>query len=190
MAVLTVSGGHRKTPQGRESKELKMVSGLLPISHVTTRLLLVACAFGSLAFSRNLPTFQWAQEVDASGTDSLAGVGTDAQGNVYVAGSTSSPKFPVQSAVQSHLAGAANCFVTKLDASGNVLYSTYFGGSGQDAATAMTVDAAGDVYVTGTTTSADFPTTKGAYAPPSAQPPRYPGLIPISRGRTGVSFSS
>ncbi len=60
--------------------------------------------------------------------------------------------------------GSTHVFVTKLDPSGNILYSTYFGGSANDRAIAMAVDAAGDVYVTGTTTSLDFPVSEGAYA--------------------------
>jgi uncharacterized protein (TIGR03437 family) len=75
---------------------------------VTTRLLLVACAFGSLAFSQNqaLPTYQWVKEVDASGTDSLAGLGTDAQGNIYIAGTTMSASYPTKAAVQGSIASA------------------------------------------------------------------------------------
>lgn len=61
-------------------------------------------------------------------------------------------------------AGSRDVYVTKLDPSGSVVYSTYFGGSGDDVATGMAVDAAGNVYVTGSTTSLDFPVTKGAYA--------------------------
>jgi len=60
--------------------------------------------------------------------------------------------------------GTRDVYVTKLDPSGNVVYSTYFGGSAEDAASAMAVDPAGNVYVTGSTTSLDFPVTKGAYA--------------------------
>jgi uncharacterized protein (TIGR03437 family) len=61
-------------------------------------------------------------------------------------------------------------FVTKLDPDGNIIYSTYFGGAGDDTANAMTVDASGNVYVTGMTGSRDFPTTAGAYSksPPQA----------------------
>ncbi|HWF11252.1 MAG TPA: SBBP repeat-containing protein [Bryobacteraceae bacterium] len=55
-------------------------------------------------------------------------------------------------------------FVMKLDPLGNIVWSTYFGGLGDDIAAAMTVDAAGNVFVTGTTTSRDFPLSKGAYA--------------------------
>ncbi len=60
--------------------------------------------------------------------------------------------------------GSADVFVTKLDPSGNILYSTYLGGTGNDQAVAMTVDAAGNIFVTGTTSSADFPVSQGAYA--------------------------
>ena len=60
--------------------------------------------------------------------------------------------------------GTHDVYVTKLDPSGSVVYSTYFGGSADDNATAMAVDQAGNVYVTGSTSSLDFPVTKGAYA--------------------------
>jgi uncharacterized protein (TIGR03437 family) len=62
------------------------------------------------------------------------------------------------------VAGTRDGYVTKLDPSGNIVYSTYFGGSADDVASAIAVDPAGNVYVTGTTTSLDFPVTKGAYA--------------------------
>ncbi len=55
-------------------------------------------------------------------------------------------------------------FVVKYDPQGNILFATYFGGSSADVASALTVDSAGAVYVTGTTQSQDFPTTPGAYA--------------------------
>ena len=55
-------------------------------------------------------------------------------------------------------------FVTKLDQNGDIVYSTYFGGSGSDGASAMALGNDGSVYVTGATNSTDFPVTKGAYA--------------------------
>jgi hypothetical protein len=45
---------------------------------MTTRLLIALLAFASLALSQQLPSYQWMKELDASGTDSLAGLGTDA----------------------------------------------------------------------------------------------------------------
>jgi len=66
---------------------------------------------------------------------------------------------------------SADAFVVKLDSTGAVVYSTYFGGSAEDHPTAIAVDSAGSVYVGGTTASIDFPTTAEAYTtkpPPSS----------------------
>ncbi len=126
----------------------------------------------SAAAPQNVAAFQWINQVDSSGQDSVAGLGIDAAGNSYVAGSTYSPNFPVLNAVQplpkitgfGSFNATRDVYVTKLDPSGNLVYSTYFGGSGDDVATAMTVDSSGNIYVTGSTTSKDFPVTPGVYA--------------------------
>jgi hypothetical protein len=128
------------------------------------RTLFAFLALAPLCCTQTLPAFRWIVEVDSSGSDQLAGLGTDAQGNIYLAGTTRSPNFQVKAAVQNRFAGASDVFVTKLDPNGNIVYSTFFGGSGGDVATAMTVDSNGGVYVTGTTSSTDFPTTDGAYS--------------------------
>ncbi len=60
-------------------------------------------------------------------------------------------------------ASTTDVFVVKLDNDGNVVYSTYFGGSGNDAATAVAVGADGSLYVTGSTSSTDLPVTSGGY---------------------------
>jgi Beta-propeller repeat/IPT/TIG domain len=140
-----------------------------------SRTLIALLALAPLCCAQTFPAFRWIVEVDSSRSDQLAGLGTDAQGNIYLAGTTQSPNFQVKAAVQNHFAGGSDVFVTKLDPSGNIVYSTYFGGSGADIATAMAVDPQGGVYVTGTTTSTDFPTTPGVYSssvpPPSGGAP-------------------
>ena len=70
------------------------------------RVLTALCALGSFAFAQSVPSFNWTKEVGPSGAESIAGVGTDAAGNVYVAGSTSSPQFPVKAAVQGQMASS------------------------------------------------------------------------------------
>ena len=67
------------------------------------RLVLALGALLPFSFGQTFPAFRWVQQIDNSGVDTLAGIGTDALGNIYVAGSTRSPNFPVKSAVQSHL---------------------------------------------------------------------------------------
>jgi uncharacterized protein (TIGR03437 family) len=90
----------------------------------------------------------------------------DTAGNAYVAGYTTSPDFPVTPGViQPQLAGAQNAFLTKLDPSGNILFSTFLGGSGSDSANALQIDANGSIYIAGSTNSLDFPTTPGSFEP-------------------------
>jgi len=55
-----------------------------------------------------------------------------------------------------------DAFVAKYDPSGNLIYATYLGGSNNDAAMGIAVDASGNAYVTGYTSSTDFPTTPGS----------------------------
>jgi hypothetical protein len=68
-----------------------------------------------------------------------------------------SANFPVSSAVQTALAGSKNAFVTKLNPSGVLVYSTYLGGSGSDSGNAIAVDSSDSVTVVGDATSANFP---------------------------------
>jgi hypothetical protein len=76
-------------------------------------------------------------------------VAVDASGNAYVTGSTTSPNFPTLHALQSTLRGISDGFVTKLDATGVIVYSTYLGGNREDYAYGIAVDAAGRAHVTG-----------------------------------------
>ena len=103
-----------------------------------------------------------------SGSDDVTTGGqivVDAAGNVYVAGNTSSLDFPTTpGAFQTTPASAGDAFATKLDPSGSALiYSTYLGGSSDDGAVSIAVDAAGSAYVVGGTQSNNFPTTAGAF---------------------------
>lgn len=95
--------------------------------------------------------------------DAASGIALDSSNNVYVTGRTTSPNYPTANAIQATQASPnADAFVTKIDASGSALvYSTYLGGSGGeafDAGFSIAVDASGSAYVTGQTTSTNFPT--------------------------------
>ncbi|MCI0626203.1 MAG: SBBP repeat-containing protein [Acidobacteria bacterium] len=88
----------------------------------------------------------------------------DATGNVYVSGGTRSSNFPITpGAFQTTLRGASDAFVVKLNPAGSqLLYSSYLGGTRDEGweGGGIAVDAAGQVYVTGTTDSLDFPTSR------------------------------
>jgi hypothetical protein len=106
----------------------------------------------SLAYSTYLggSTNDWGQ-----------GIAVDSSGNAYVTGYTMSGDFPTANPIQGSLAGFQNAFVTKLNWNGSALslvYSTYLGGKLRDYAQAIAVDSSGNAYITGSTSSNNFPT--------------------------------
>jgi len=91
--------------------------------------------------------------------DSAGEIRVDSAGNVYMCGTTMSPDFPTVNAYDSSLNGYADCFVLKLNATGNALvYSTLVGGVYDDIASSLAIDSDGNAYACGTTESPDFPT--------------------------------
>jgi uncharacterized protein (TIGR03437 family) len=108
----------------------------------------------------------------ASSADAITAIAADSAGNAIVAGRTFSPDFPVTAgAFQQHLKGIRNCFLVRLDPAGNVLSSTYFGGSGSDSLSSMAVDTVGNIDLAGSTSSLDLPTTPGTMQPSAIVPP-------------------
>jgi hypothetical protein len=114
--------------------------------------------------------------IGGSGTDFGFSVVVDALDNVFLAGQTRSPNFPTTPGAFDRLCGTdGNCdfdgtryhydaFVAKLDAAGDSLvYSTFLGGKQSEGAHSIAVNPTGDAFVTGQTTSSDFPTTAGAF---------------------------
>jgi hypothetical protein len=111
-------------------------------------------------------------------------VATDSFGDVFVAGSTLSTDFPTGSVIpiySSTSAGDSDIFVTALDSIGNLIYSTYIGGSGTDIPSGIGLDPLYNVYLAGYTNSSDFPVTDGAFLPhlPVTDPqhPSYAGFM-------------
>ncbi len=111
--------------------------------------------------------------IGGGGDDHGQAIAIDSAGDAYVTGSTGSTDFPQANPLTapggscggaSGGSGDVNAFVTEFNPTGAALvYSTYLGGSGTDAGYGIAVDGANDAYVTGSTTSANFPTTTDAY---------------------------
>ncbi len=109
-------------------------------------------ALGALAYSTYL---------GGSGGENGRGIAVDGSGQAYVTGGTGSGDFPTLQASQPTLRGFDDAFVTKFTALGALAYSTYLGGSDGvyfEQGNGIAVDGSGQAYVTGITSSSDFPT--------------------------------
>ena len=102
--------------------------------------------------------------VTKGNSDTATSIALDGNGNAYVTGGAYSVDFPItDNAPVPFNFSQAIAFVTKLSPAGRVLiFSTFLGGSTGEYGEGIAVDGSGSAYVTGQTSSADFPVTKGA----------------------------
>ena len=105
------------------------------------------------------PIVSYSTYLGGTGADLATAVAVDSSGDAYVTGWTQSKDFPVTAG---KLLGSENAFVTELNPAGSALiYSTYIGGDAEDGGYGIAVDNGGNAYITGGTTSTDFPFTNG-----------------------------
>ena len=125
---------------------------------------------GDIFIARLNPTgsvLEYATFVGGSEDDWGTAIALDAAGRVYVTAATKSDDMPTtpgafDTSINSTI--DADAYVARLDATGSSLeYATYLGGSRRESLSGIAVDATGRAYVAGTTASADFPTTPGAF---------------------------
>jgi hypothetical protein len=108
------------------------------------------------------PILSYSTYFGGSDTDAGWAIAVDPAGNTYVAGWTRSSNLPLENPFQESFAGGSyDVMVSKFNASGDALiYSTYLGGTDSDVGYGIAVDPSGNAYVTGETTSSNFPTEK------------------------------
>jgi uncharacterized protein (TIGR03437 family) len=133
------------------------------------------------------PTLKYSTYIGGTNNEAARGIAVDGAGNVYVAGVSSSADLQTTSSgYQANFGGrtalsngsfTGDGFVAKFSPAGKLLYLTYLGGSRDDGVAALTVDTAGNAYVTGGTNSLDFPVVN-------------PFQKNFGGGNTGVQFAS
>ena len=123
---------------------------------------------GFVAKINSTGQLQFSTYLGGSAEDRVLALAVSSAGVVTVAGHTSSSNFPTAAPAYASLAGGRDAFVSRLNAAGNaLLFSTYLGGAGNDAALGIAVDPGGTVVVVGETASTNFP-TQSAYSPTNA----------------------
>jgi len=114
---------------------------------------------------------EYATYLGGIGNDRLGGIAVNASGEAVIAGSTSSPDFPVVNAFQDTYHGGSMYFerditISKFNAAGNALiFSTFLGGSGGETSSGVEIGNNGDVAISGLTQSIDFPVVNGESHP-------------------------
>ncbi|MES2762314.1 MAG: SBBP repeat-containing protein [Bacteroidota bacterium] len=106
------------------------------------------------------PQLVWGTFFGGYNSEYPTSVTTDLSGNFYVTGSTNSVNFPTQTGpyFQGTLPGGqTDFFISKFNINGNLLWSTYYGGNSGDNANSITTDSNGNIFITGTTGSSNFP---------------------------------
>jgi hypothetical protein len=167
--LLYVAGAIVRQPRAVAYQEIDGVRREVPADYLLRKGSQVAFQLGAYDRRRPLiidPTVEYSTFVGSSiqGTAGW-GLAVDSSGNAYVGGMTGAANFPTTfGTVQTSYAGSGDAFVSKLNLAGSdLIYSTYLGGSGNDYADAMSVDASGNAYITGQTNSTDFPVTANAF---------------------------
>jgi hypothetical protein len=130
----------------------------------------VAFVLGPYDRSRPLvidPVILYSGFINGNARENAVAITRDAQGFLYVAGTTGSTDLPVVSAKQANRAADLDLFIAKINpfapSPDDIVYLTYLGGAGADEVKAMTMPSPGILHLTGSTTSADFPVTSNAY---------------------------
>ncbi|MHA2141455.1 MAG: DUF7948 domain-containing protein [Candidatus Thorarchaeota archaeon] len=112
-----------------------------------------------LKLAPNGTTILYSTYIGGSAMDAGSSISVDSMGNVYVAGETFSPDFPVVSSYANSSGGEYDLFVLKLNPEGSsLIFSTYIGGEFDEGTPKLAIDDAGYVYVAASTESLDFPT--------------------------------
>ncbi|MHA2149100.1 MAG: SBBP repeat-containing protein [Candidatus Thorarchaeota archaeon] len=96
--------------------------------------------------------------IGGNGDETVYGVDVDQWGNTYLTGPTTSSNLPVVNAYSNSSSGGEDGFLFKVNSTGNGLkYSSYYGGSSDDGPRELRLDQMGNVYLTGWTSSSNFP---------------------------------
>jgi Beta-propeller repeat len=166
--VLNMAGGKVVQPRPIVYQSIKEGRRYVTGSYVIQGKNQIGFRLGDYDQSRPLvidPVLVFATYLGGGGIEESAGVATDFEGNAYIVGTTNSLDFPVTAgAAQPGSSAGKDIFVTKLNPNGSgVVYSTYIGGSLDDQGYGIAVDSQGNAYITGTTASANYPTTTGAF---------------------------
>ena len=102
--------------------------------------------------------------IGGSSSDEAAGLALGRNGSAFLTGTTLSPDFPTTPRAYDTTFSGGDAFLTKINSSGTgLLFSTFFGGSGEEQGLGIVLDPSENIFISGNTTSTNLPTTSAAY---------------------------
>lgn len=109
---------------------------------------------------------KWSSYIGGNGNDQGRSIDSDENGNTVIGGFTTSSNFPLLLPTQTTNAGGIDLFITRFDKNGHLLFSTYWGGSGDEQARSLSIDHGnGNVVIVGSSNSLNLPVSAGAFQP-------------------------
>ena len=130
---------------------------------------MLLCLLPTFCVSSDLPQVDpWSTYVGGGDEDFGRGVVVDTNGDIIVAGSTSSTDLPATSGLQTSNAGGEDAFVARYTPDGMLVWMTYFGGSGGETEIHIALNTSGKCTIAGTTGSSSLPGTSGSFQPSCA----------------------
>jgi hypothetical protein len=137
------------------------------------------------------PVLNYSTYLGGNGGDAGNAIALDTIYDAYVTGSSASTNFPTKSPYQKSYGGDTDAFVTEVRYDGEaVIYSTYLGGNNFDVGNGIAVDSSGDVYLTGTTYSANFPISSNNVFQPTLGGNSDAFLVKLDPSGTHLLYSS
>ncbi len=164
VSIAVDAAGNAFVAGNTDTSDIPTTAGALLATGTGAFVAKVNAAGTALGYLTYIGPTNYPQSPSTHPANTAKAIAVDAAGNAYVTGSTFDPQFPASAgAYQSTLAGgASDAFVAKINPDGTgVVWATYLGGGGADVGNALSVDAAGNVWLAGSTQSADFPNAQG-----------------------------
>ena len=140
------------------------------------------------------PVVSFSVYLGGTAQDVAVSIGHDAIGYLYIGGTTSSYDFPATGGFQLARSGLRDVFVAKIDPNvapdKQILYATYLGGTGNESLNAMVVTPRGQVYLTGSTDSTDFPTKNAGQSTNGGGLDAFVASLDPALGANGLLYAS
>ena len=150
-AIAVDSLGHAYVTGSTASSNFPLVLSIRPsLGGSTTAFALKLNATGN--------TLLYSGYLGGTNYDLGTSIAVDSNSNAYIGGDTQSTNFPLYNPTQPVFAGGTEAFITRLNSTGAITFSTFLGGSGNEHVGGIAVDVLGDIFVAGGTSSTNFPT--------------------------------